>query len=84
MQDLNSLRKKGSSSNVAESVEVMLTTRIWILLSALIVALSRLLSMERAKANRDISARVVTALSEIPTVQLPFVLNCLFLNGLSL
>lgn len=76
-------KKKGSSFNVAESVEVMPTTRIWILLSALIVALLRLSNTERAKADRDISARIVTALSGIPTAQLPFAPSCLLVCGLS-
>ena len=50
----------------------MQMTRIWIVLSALIVALLRLSNMERAKEDRDICVKIATALSVIPTVQLPF------------
>ena len=58
--------------------------KIWMPLSALIVALSRLSSTERAKADRDICVRIAEKHSGIPTVQLLFVPSCLSVNGLSL
>ena len=83
-KSLNWLRKKRHFSNVAESIEVMLITRIWILLSVLIVVLLRLSRMEQETAGRDISAKIVIKLSVTPMAPLPFAPSCLLVNGLSL
>ena len=77
-------KEEKAFSNVAESIEVMPMKRIWILLSALIVALLSLSSTVQETVDRDISAKTVERHSEIPTAPLPFVPSCLLVNGLSL